>query len=275
MGAEVAHQKRDRLRPIPFFSCRRSEQGFARNKMCATIKLRCSNINHRINGQCQTFLSYSRDDSLAMGILRDNLRKLGFNLWIDIEHLEPGTPQWVRAVREAIRNTDGMLVLCSPSAERSEWVNREVHEARAILREDARRMKLIVPVLVSGTEADSIPFELVGDQYCDMRGRADPDRGFRELVTRFATTFDLDVPDYRLETSGGMQNPCRAGDQHPGARGRPRDRYRARCVRRGQRGEGRYSSAHDHLTSRCAAPQSAVISPTGNRSLHARWGPCH
>jgi hypothetical protein len=53
------------------------------------------------------FLSYSRDDALTMGVIRDNLRKLGFNLWIDIEHLKPGTPLWERAVKRAVGKTDG------------------------------------------------------------------------------------------------------------------------------------------------------------------------
>jgi hypothetical protein len=38
------------------------------------------------------FVSYSRDDRVFMCVLRDNLRRLGFNARIDEEHLEVGTP---------------------------------------------------------------------------------------------------------------------------------------------------------------------------------------
>lgn len=140
------------------------------------------------------FLSYSRDDSLAMGILRDNLRRLGFNLWIDIEKLKPGTPEWEDAIEEAITLSDCMLVICSPQAKQSQWIKREVRTA------DVQR-KLIIPILVSGDEADAIPMRLADRQFCDMRGRSDAARGFRDLVAILVETFGIDVPDYELSSS--------------------------------------------------------------------------
>ena len=142
------------------------------------------------------FISYSRDDSLAMGVIRDNLRKLGFNLWIDIEHLKPGTPQWERAIKAAIRKVDGIIVICSPSAEQSEWVNREISIAKAAGAP-------IIAVLVRGEELlDSIPAGIFGDQFCDMRGRFDPTRGFQELIERLAATFGVETPEYELRQGG-------------------------------------------------------------------------
>jgi len=142
------------------------------------------------------FISYSRDDSLAMGVIRDNLRKLGFNLWIDIEHLKPGTPQWARAIKAAIVKVDGMIVVCSPSAEQSEWVNREVSMAK-----DAGIP--IIAALVRGEKLlEAIPAEIFGDQYCDMRGRSDPRHGFDELVARLVAEFGADVPAYEFEHGG-------------------------------------------------------------------------
>jgi len=148
------------------------------------------------------FISYSRDDSLAMGVIRDNLRKLGFNLWIDIEHLKPGTPQWARAVKAAIVKVDGMIVVCSPSAEQSEWVNREVSMAK-----DAGIP--IIAALVRGEKLlEAIPAEIFGDQYCDMRGRSDPQRGFEELVARLVADFGAEIPDYEFEHSGQGSIPA-------------------------------------------------------------------
>jgi sulfatase modifying factor 1 len=142
------------------------------------------------------FLSYNRDDSLAMGIIRDNLRKLGFNVWIDIEYLEPGTPQWKCAVEDAARKTDMMLVLCSPAAKQSKWVNIEI-----TIAELAR--KTIIPIWVNGDDPlEAIPTSLLSGQRVDMRGRH-PERGFSELVAWLARHFALDIPDYQFETSIG------------------------------------------------------------------------
>ncbi|MBN1121862.1 MAG: SUMF1/EgtB/PvdO family nonheme iron enzyme [Anaerolineae bacterium] len=146
------------------------------------------------------FVSYSRDDTLAMNVIRDNLRKLGFNLWIDLEHLPPGAEQWMCSIKHAVGESDGMLVLCSPSAEKSEWVNREIHMAQTA-------GKPVIPVLIAGEEWESIPAALMGNQYCDMRGRANPEQGFQKLVMWLSERFEFSVPDYELDASGSVQLP--------------------------------------------------------------------
>jgi hypothetical protein len=157
-------------------------------------------LNVGVRTMPDLFLSYSRKDSPTMGIIRDNLRMLGFNLWIDIEYLRPGTPQWERAVKRAVGKSDGMLVLCSPFAEKSDWVNREVHMARVA-------DKPIIPVLIAGEEWESIPASLMGDQYCDMRGRSVAERSFRELVAALVERFGSDSPEYELHFSDDMHIP--------------------------------------------------------------------
>lgn len=146
------------------------------------------------------FLSYSRDDSLVMQMLRDNLRKLGFNVWVDIEYLEPGTRQWVRAIKEAVLRVDGMIVLCSSSAESSEWVNREVTIARLA-------GKTIFPVLIDGDVLESMPAELIGAQYIDMRGRSEPARGFRALAASLAKRYGLALPDFTFAVDDALSLP--------------------------------------------------------------------
>jgi hypothetical protein len=48
----------------------------------------------------ELFVSYSRDDSVTIAPIVENLRRLGFDLWIDIENLKPGEPAWMRAVED-------------------------------------------------------------------------------------------------------------------------------------------------------------------------------
>jgi DNA-binding response OmpR family regulator len=108
------------------------------------------------------FLSYSRADTQAMQRLRDDLRAASLSVWVDEEGLEPGTQAWEKAVGEAIRSASCLVVILSPDAERSIWVGRELALAETL-------NKRIFPVLVRGTERDSIPLRLMSHQWLDAR----------------------------------------------------------------------------------------------------------
>ncbi len=139
------------------------------------------------------FVSYSRDDTVTMQVIRDNLRKLGFNLWIDIEHLKPGTPKWERAIEKSIRSVDGLILLMSPTSKESPWVQREIILAQQVGLP-------IFPVLIGGDLLDSVPFRLLEAQYADMRGRENPAAGFVHLVDGLAGHFGLTLPEYEFGT---------------------------------------------------------------------------
>lgn len=107
------------------------------------------------------FLSYSRKDSEAMRRLRAELTKAALTVWTD-EALEAGTPIWQQAIEDAIRQARSMVVLMSPAAKASEWVNIETAVAK--------RCKVrIFPILIAGDEASAIPFSLATTQFVDLR----------------------------------------------------------------------------------------------------------
>lgn len=107
------------------------------------------------------FLSYSRLDSALMRRLYADLRGAGFSVWID-EGLEPGTPSWQRAVEEAIETAKCVVVILSPDAKQSKWVEIEVSYAEEIgLR--------IFPVLARGDERNAVLFRLRTTQRVDIR----------------------------------------------------------------------------------------------------------
>ncbi len=141
------------------------------------------------------FLSYCRDDRLVMHVLRDNLRSLGFNVWIDEEHLTVGTPEWQHAIEEAIKHAGAMVVLLSPGAKASHWVNNEILYAQA-------RRKRIFPVLLAGDNLTAIPLSLLSAHYADMRGRASYEDEFRKLVKGLADHFGMTVAAFHLDFSG-------------------------------------------------------------------------
>lgn len=107
------------------------------------------------------FLSYSHQDGDSMHQLREDLTTLGATIWTD-ERLVIGTPSWKKAVEQALDDAIAVVVLLSPSAKVSIWVEEEVNYAK--LHEIP-----ILPVLIRGEEIDAIPFGLTGAQLIDLR----------------------------------------------------------------------------------------------------------
>ncbi len=144
----------------------------------------------------ELLVSYCRDDSTMMEPIVENLRKLGFDLWVDVEHLTPGTPAWTKAIDEALRRADGVLAFLSPAAKDSHWCNIETQRAQIL-------EKPIYPILVSGDEKTAVPIHLTGYQYADMRGRAEREKNFEQLVKTLSKELDHPVPEYELQAGQG------------------------------------------------------------------------
>jgi TolB protein len=120
------------------------------------------------------FMSYSRDDASLQKRVISELRQRGLNVWVDTEHLIPGSPAWEREIERAIRSAAGIIVLLSPDANNSEWVRREISFAE-------QNTKRIFPVLIRGDEDDSIPLRLSSHQRVDLR------RNFTEELDHLET----------------------------------------------------------------------------------------
>ena len=72
------------------------------------------------------FISYSREDAALQSRIVAELRGRGINVWVDVEHLIPGSPAWEREIERSIRGAKGVIVLLSPDSNNSEWVRREI-----------------------------------------------------------------------------------------------------------------------------------------------------
>ena len=119
------------------------------------------------------FLSYSRRDAETMHRVRDDLRAEGLIVWTDETGLEPGTPSWTKAIQQAIRVAGCMVVLLSPDAAESDWVDRETASAE--------ELKLrIFPVLIRGEPQNAVPLRLKTHHRIDAR--RDLDGAIRQLV---------------------------------------------------------------------------------------------
>ncbi len=108
------------------------------------------------------FLSYNRKDIELMQRLYNDLQAEGFTVWIDEAKLEPGTPSWQRAIEQAINESRCMIVIMSPDAKQSKWV-----EIEATIAEDSGHR--IFPVLARGDENNAALFRLRTYQWIDLR----------------------------------------------------------------------------------------------------------
>lgn len=114
------------------------------------------------------FLSYSRKDTPIMQRIRDDLRSTGFTVWTD-ENLKPGTRSWRNSIESAIESAGAFVVIMSPDAKKSEWVERELSYA-------SNCSVLVFPILVRGKENRAVPLELSNAQWVDIREDYSPVR---------------------------------------------------------------------------------------------------
>ncbi|MEU5847898.1 toll/interleukin-1 receptor domain-containing protein [Saccharopolyspora shandongensis] len=112
------------------------------------------------------FVSYSHEDAHYVTRLVDHLRGFGLPLWFD-GHLAWGS-QFTREIRQRLSRALGIIVVMSPGADQSEWVEREILEGQ-------RHDRLFLPILLSGERL----FLLASSNYFDARDGSFP--GEREI----------------------------------------------------------------------------------------------
>lgn len=126
-------------------------------------------------GGAYVFISYSRQNLTFVRRLIKDLQEAGVNVWVDKVGLKPGNPDWEQALRDAIAQADGVILVASESSRKSPFVRDELAIAKAANRK-------IFPVWAEGGEwSDAIPMGMGYVQFTDMRGNAYKD-GLRDLV---------------------------------------------------------------------------------------------
>jgi hypothetical protein len=123
------------------------------------------------------FLSYSREDAAHMHTVKAALERAGVQVWTDA-HLQPGTDSWTREIERAIEHAAGVVVVLSPAAKRSPWVDREVRYGQT-------RGVPVYPVLAEGTEGTAVPLMLISHQYIDLQRH--PEQSLARLVEALRT----------------------------------------------------------------------------------------
>jgi formylglycine-generating enzyme required for sulfatase activity len=117
------------------------------------------------------FISYERNDQAYTRKLRDSLRQRGFDVWVD-ERIDSGD-RWLRTIERAVRDSAAVVVVMTPEARDSEWV-----EAEILLAQDEG--KPIFPLLLRG----KVFFSLVTKQYTNVTDGQMPPDDFYERLER-------------------------------------------------------------------------------------------
>lgn len=121
------------------------------------------------------FLTHSKKDMQIVRQVYVDLRAKGLHVWFDESDLSPGDYSWRRTIAAAIREADCVVALFSPNALLSTWVQKELDYAEG-------HEKRIIPVMIAGTERDSLPFGYIGAQFIDLRTPERYSSGLQQLV---------------------------------------------------------------------------------------------
>lgn len=109
------------------------------------------------------FISYSRQDYPFVQRFIADLQAEGIQVWIDQQGLQVGTPSWERAIRDAIRATDAVVLIASPDSGQSRYVRGEIRLAGMYKR-------AIYPIWAAGEMwEDCVPLDLIETQHTDAR----------------------------------------------------------------------------------------------------------
>ncbi|MGD9752235.1 MAG: toll/interleukin-1 receptor domain-containing protein [Acidimicrobiia bacterium] len=158
-------------------------------------------MNH---GDPYFFVSYSRTDQACVDRLVADLARRGVQTWID-RHTDYGQ-RWPTVIRDRVDGCVGLLVVMTPAAEASVWVERELHRAEA-------KRKPVVPLLLEGD-----PFFVLGATQYEPLGRDGrvSERfvsHLHKLVTQWAPSAAPPVAEATSEAEAG-QPPQRPSNDY-------------------------------------------------------------
>ncbi|MEA2822152.1 MAG: hypothetical protein QOJ86_4156 [Bradyrhizobium sp.] len=122
------------------------------------------------------FLSYSWKDKDVALMVRDRLQRLDFEVWMDIDAIQPGD-RFSERIEEGLKAADYYVVLISESSIKSDWVKREI--STAIRLADNKKLTPI-PVLL---DTAPVPIEFSGLLYIDARSSVEA--GVQRLLEYF------------------------------------------------------------------------------------------
>jgi hypothetical protein len=126
-------------------------------------------------GMAHVFISYKRDDVAFAKELEDQLRNANFEVWRD-EQI-PGGKKWLEEIESQIYESFVVIVVITPEATKSEWVNYERIFAHGAEID-------VIPVYLKTIK--NFPNRLDDYQLIDFRSKYE----WGELISRLANISD-------------------------------------------------------------------------------------
>ncbi len=123
-------------------------------------------FNVRDNCIMQIFISHAEPDKGFARRLAEDLRASGLNVWIAPESILPGE-DWVSAIDRGLTTSSHMLIVLTPSAVSSRWVQSEVNTAIRLAHEEKIE---IIPLEVTSADPPALwrSYQMIagfGDDY--------------------------------------------------------------------------------------------------------------
>jgi hypothetical protein len=142
------------------------------------------------------FISYSKLDIEFARHLRGMLEREGFDVWMDESDLAPSVHWWPN-IERAIRSCGAFIIIMSPNAKESEWVEREI-----LLAENPKNDRPLFPILLAGevwSRLANIEYE---DMTAGLDARLAPDfiAGLRRAVSAFVNQETLPAMSTTIKT---------------------------------------------------------------------------
>jgi hypothetical protein len=142
-------------------------------------------------GERKIFISYSRRNNDYVDRVISDLSEAGFDLWRDFDSLKPGTPSWERAIREAVKQAEAVVLIASPSSLASDYVQGELALAKIYHRP-------IYPIWAEGTQwIECVPLDMVNHQYVDGRN-GNYSQAIKDLISTMGKLFDQSEGSIKL-----------------------------------------------------------------------------
>ena len=126
-----------------------------------------------MKSKMRVYVSHAHEDDNVAGVLRTLLSKAGFEVWDPAERVLPGD-NWALELGKALQRAQVMVVLLSPAALASKWVQWEIEYALG----DERFKGRLVPVVIRSVK--EIPWIL--EKLDVIRIELNPERQSRRVV---------------------------------------------------------------------------------------------
>jgi hypothetical protein len=132
------------------------------------------------------FISYSKEDIEFARHVRKLLQDVGFTVWMDEIRLTP-SERWWTSIEYNIIVCSAFIVIMSPNAQQSNWVEREI-----LVAENRKHPKPIFPILFSG----EVWSRLANFQYYDMQAglNATLNPAFVDALQQYIPSSTVSVP---------------------------------------------------------------------------------